>query len=58
MGVYDYRSEVLAAYSVLLKPMIEQAEKLEQMRLFSAEFRIRDVEVDATGKGVNTPECL
>ena len=58
VGVYAYRREVLAAYANLPKPMIEQAEKLEQLRLLSAGFRIRSFKVATTGPGVDTPECL
>ena len=58
VGVYAYRGEVLASYSTLAHPMIEQAEKLEQLRLLSAGFRIRVFQVEPTGPGVDTPECL
>lgn len=58
VGVYAYRREVLAAYSALPQPMIEQAEKLEQLRLLAAGIRIRAFEVEPTGPGVDTPECL
>lgn len=58
VGVYAYRSEVLAAYAGLPQPMMEQAEKLEQLRLLAAGFRIRAFEVAPTGPGVDTPECL
>jgi len=58
VGVYAYRREVLAAYSALPQPMIEHAEKLEQLRLLSAGFRIHAYEVESTGPGVDTPECL
>lgn len=58
VGVYAYRREVLAQYSALAQPMLEQAEKLEQLRLLAAGFKIRAFEVAATGPGVDTPECL
>lgn len=58
VGVYAYRREVLAAYSGLAQPMIEQTEKLEQLRLLAAGLRIRAFEVEPTGPGVDTPECL
>lgn len=58
VGVYAYRREVLASYASLAQPMIEQAEKLEQLRLLSAGFRIRVFQVEPTGPGVDTPECL
>ena len=58
VGIYAYRREVLAAYARLPQPMIEQAEKLEQLRLLAAGMRIRAFEVEPTGPGVDTPECL
>jgi len=58
VGVYAYRREVLAAYSKLPAAMLEQAEKLEQLRLLAAGLRIRAFEVAPSGPGVDTPECL
>ena len=58
VGVYAYRREVLAEYSKLQRPMLEHAEKLEQLRLLTAGIRIRVYEVEPTGPGVDTPECL
>ncbi|MFT4241154.1 MAG: 3-deoxy-manno-octulosonate cytidylyltransferase [Acidovorax sp.] len=58
VGVYAYRREVLQRYSSLSQPMIEQAEKLEQLRLMAAGLRIRAWRVAPTGPGVDTPECL
>ncbi|HDS1698425.1 MULTISPECIES: 3-deoxy-manno-octulosonate cytidylyltransferase [unclassified Pseudomonas] len=58
VGVYAYRREVLAEYADLHQPMMEQAEKLEQLRLLAAGYCIRAYKVEATGPGVDTPECL
>ena len=58
VGVYAYRREVLAAYSALPAAMLEQAEKLEQLRLLAAGLRIRAFKVAPSGPGVDTPECL
>lgn len=58
VGVYAYRREVLAAYSALPAAMLEQAEKLEQLRLLAAGLRIRAFQVEPSGPGVDTPECL
>lgn len=58
VGIYGYRREVLAGYSELTHPMIEEAEKLEQLRLLYAGVRIRAWEVDPTGPGIDTPDCL
>jgi 3-deoxy-manno-octulosonate cytidylyltransferase (CMP-KDO synthetase) len=58
VGVYAYRRDVLAGYAGLQHPMIEQAEKLEQLRLLAAGLRIRTFVVEPTAPGVDTPECL
>jgi len=58
VGIYAYRREVLAAYAGLPQPMVEHAEKLEQLRLLTAGLHIRVFEVAPTGPGVDTPECL
>jgi 3-deoxy-manno-octulosonate cytidylyltransferase (CMP-KDO synthetase) len=58
VGVYAHRREVLAAYASLPQAMLEHAEKLEQLRLLAAGFRIRAFVVEPTGPGVDTPECL
>lgn len=58
VGVYAYRKEVLQRYASLPQPMSEKAEKLEQLRLLAAGLRIRAFEVEPTGPGVDTPECL
>ena len=58
VGVYAYRREVLAAYSALPAAMLEQAEKLEQLRLLAAGLRIRAFKVEPSGPGVDTPACL
>lgn len=58
VGVYAYRREVLAAYATLPQPMMEKAESLEQLRLLAASMRIRVFQVEPTGPGVDTLECL
>lgn len=58
VGVYGYRRSVLKAYGQLSMPMLEKAEKLEQLRLLFAGVRIHVVQVEPTGPGVDTPECL
>jgi len=49
---------VLADYSGLPQAMLENAEKLEQLRLMAAGVCIRAYVVEPTGPGVDTPECL
>jgi len=58
VGIYAYRREVLKAYAGLSRPMIERTEKLEQLRLLVAGFRIRVFQIPPVGPGVDTPECL
>ncbi|MCO7596019.1 MULTISPECIES: 3-deoxy-manno-octulosonate cytidylyltransferase [Pseudomonas] len=58
VGVYAYRREVLAEYASLPQPIMEHAEKLEQLRLLAAGYCIRAYQVEPTGPGVDTPECL
>ncbi len=58
IGVYAYRREVLANYAKLPQPIIEQSEKLEQLRLLAAGYVIRAYTVSPTSAGVDTPECL
>jgi 3-deoxy-manno-octulosonate cytidylyltransferase (CMP-KDO synthetase) len=58
LGVYAYRREVLESYTALPQPMIEHAEKLEQLRLLAAGIHIRVFEVAHSGPGVDTPKCL
>lgn len=58
VGVYAYRRDVLADYSGLPQPMLEHSEKLEQLRLMAAGYCIRAYQVEPTGPGVDTPECL
>lgn len=58
VGIYAYRREVLQAYGSMPQSMLENAEKLEQLRLLAAGVRIKAFEVAPTGPGVDTPECL
>jgi 3-deoxy-D-manno-octulosonate cytidylyltransferase len=58
VGIYAYRREVLQQYGEINQPMEELAEKLEQLRLLHAGIKIRAWEVEPTGPGVDTPECL
>jgi 3-deoxy-D-manno-octulosonate cytidylyltransferase len=58
VGIYAYRKTVLESYGQLPQPMLERAEQLEQLRLLAAGIRIKTFEVEPTGPGVDTPECL
>lgn len=58
VGVYAYRKSVLAKYTSLPVSRLEQTEQLEQLRLLADGIRIRGFQVEPTGPGVDTPECL
>jgi 3-deoxy-D-manno-octulosonate 8-phosphate phosphatase (KDO 8-P phosphatase) len=58
VGVYAYRRDVLMRYSSLPASMLEDTEKLEQLRLLSAGIAIKVWQVEPTGPGVDTPEGL
>ncbi|MFJ4456523.1 3-deoxy-manno-octulosonate cytidylyltransferase [Pseudomonas sp. NPDC089392] len=58
IGVYAYRRKILGEYSRLPQPMIEHAEKLEQLRLMASGYCIRAFKIEPTSPGVDTPECL
>jgi 3-deoxy-manno-octulosonate cytidylyltransferase (CMP-KDO synthetase) len=58
VGVYAFRRAILAKYSTLPVPMIEKAEKLEQLRILAAGYRIRVFQVEPAGPSVDTPEDL
>ncbi|MCE1058296.1 MULTISPECIES: 3-deoxy-manno-octulosonate cytidylyltransferase [Pseudomonas] len=58
IGVYAYRKHIIADYLRLQQPMIENSEKLEQLRLLAAGYCIRAFEVAYTAPGVDTAECL
>lgn len=58
VGVYAYRSDVLARFGALPHSKLETAESLEQLRLLDAGVRIRMVQVDHASPGVDSPACL
>jgi 3-deoxy-manno-octulosonate cytidylyltransferase (CMP-KDO synthetase) len=58
VGLYVYRREFLLAYNRLQQTPLEQAEKLEQLRVLEHGFRIQVVETAFESIGVDTPEDL
>ena len=58
IGIYGYRSEVLAKYKDLPKSKLENLERLEQLRLLESDYSIKAVQTSRTGPGVDTPACL
>jgi 3-deoxy-manno-octulosonate cytidylyltransferase (CMP-KDO synthetase) len=58
IGVYAYRREVLFRFIQLEQGELEKIEKLEQLRLLENSYKIRMIESDYTGIGIDTPEDL
>jgi 3-deoxy-manno-octulosonate cytidylyltransferase (CMP-KDO synthetase) len=56
IGIYGYRRAFLDALVVSPPSLLEQAEKLEQLRALDRGGRIRIVTTDHAGLGVDTPE--
>ena len=58
LGIYGYRSNVLALYPSLIVTKEEQAEKLEQLRWLKAGWDIGCAKVDFNGVEINTQEDI
>lgn len=58
VGIYAYRRYVLEQYGRLTPPLLEQIEKLEQLRLLYAGFKIRAFPIEPMAPGVDTLEDL
>ena len=58
IGVYAFRKDALLKYVNLPLSKLEKAEKLEQLRLLENGVKIKMVETDYTGIGIDTPEDL
>jgi 3-deoxy-manno-octulosonate cytidylyltransferase (CMP-KDO synthetase) len=58
IGLYVYRREFLLRYPDLTVGPLEEAERLEQLRVLENGYRIRVVETDYESLGVDTPEDL
>lgn len=58
IGVYGFRKETLMAFTQWPAGILERTEKLEQLRYLENGVRIRMVETDFTGLGIDTPEDL
>lgn len=58
IGLYVYRREFLLELAALPPTLLEQAERLEQLRALEYGHRIRVVEVESAWPGVDTPEDL
>ncbi|WP_312824598.1 3-deoxy-manno-octulosonate cytidylyltransferase [Epilithonimonas sp.] len=58
IGVYAFRKEALIKFSSLEMTPMEISEKLEQLRYLENGMKIRMVETDFIGIGIDTPEDL
>ncbi len=58
IGVYAFRKEALLKFSSLEMTPMEISEKLEQLRYLENGMKIRMVETDFVGVGIDTPEDL
>ena len=58
IGIYAYRRSVLERFVSMSPGLLEQREKLEQLRALEAGMRIEAVRVDTVPLGVDTPADL
>jgi 3-deoxy-D-manno-octulosonate cytidylyltransferase len=58
LGIYGYRREFLFTVAALRPTPLEEAEKLEQLRVLQSGYRIRVVDVAYDSTGVDTPDDL
>ncbi|HEY4540710.1 MAG TPA: 3-deoxy-manno-octulosonate cytidylyltransferase [Faecalibacter sp.] len=58
IGIYAFRKEALIKFSTLEMRPIERAEKLEQLRYLEYGMRIKVIETNFVGVGIDTPEDL
>ncbi|MEW5801437.1 MAG: 3-deoxy-manno-octulosonate cytidylyltransferase [bacterium] len=56
IGIYAYRTDFLLQIPSLPPSSLEQAERLEQLRILENGYRIKVVETDYESCGVDTPE--
>ncbi len=58
IGLYAYRTDILAQITKLPPSLLEKAEALEQLRWLENGYRIRVVETNLESYGIDTPEDL
>lgn len=58
LGIYGYRKDFLFTVAALAASSLEEAERLEQLRVLQNGYRIRVVDVPYDSVGVDTPEDL
>jgi 3-deoxy-manno-octulosonate cytidylyltransferase (CMP-KDO synthetase) len=58
IGLYGYRKEILLEFTSLSPSLLEQTEKLEQLRLLENGYRIRMAVTEPVGVSIDTPADL
>ena len=58
IGIYAYTKDFVFTYTNLPRSPLEDAEKLEQLRVLENGYRIKTIETDYDTIGVDTPEDL
>lgn len=58
VGIYAYRRDFLLKYAALTPTPLERAESLEQLRALENGYKIKVLESDFQGVGVDTPDDL
>lgn len=58
LGIYGYRKDFLFTVAALPPAALEEAERLEQLRVLQNGYKIRVVDVEFDSVGVDTPEDL
>ena len=58
LGIYAFRKEALLKFSTLNMRQNEKAEKLEQLRYLEYGMKIKVIETQSIGVGIDTPEDL
>lgn len=58
IGMYGYRKEILLGFTALPASLLEQTEKLEQLRLLENGYRIRMAVTEPVGVSIDTPADL
>ncbi len=58
VGIYAYRRSFLLKYAALAPTPLEKAESLEQLRALENGYKIKVLESDFQGIGIDTPEDL
>ena len=58
LGLYAYRKDFLLKFKKLPVSQLEATERLEQLRVLDAGYKIRTIETDHETIGVDTPEDL